>query len=248
MTRADWSALHPIVAVIPACNEAAVIGEVVRDSSTLRDPTHAPLFSRVIVVDNASTDGTGDQARCRGAHVVHERRRGYGAACAASLTQLGTARSVVFIDGDGSVDLAQTPRLLEALAAGADLVIGARGDGREQGMTSAQRFGTGLASALIRLLWRAPVTDLGPFRAIRREALENINMQDRGFGWTVEMQVKALQLGLKVVEVPVDVRPRVGVSKISGTVRGVIGAALGIFGTIGRLWWRQNRRSGWAKH
>ncbi len=236
MTRAEAHALQPIVAVIPAYNEAEAIGEVVRATLALK------IFARVIVADNASTDGTGDCARQAGAHVVFEPQRGYGAACLAALAAIGDARTVVFIDGDCSVDVVQTARLLQALNDGADLAIGVRVNGRTQGMTLPQRFGNDLASGLIRLLWRVRVSDLGPFRAVRVAALRQIDMRDRAYGWTVEMQVKAIQLGLRVAEVPVDVRPRVGVSKISGTVHGVIGAALGIFGMIGRLWWRHNRQ------
>lgn len=234
MTRAENGALHPVVAIIPACNEAAAIGKVVRAALALQ------IFERVIVANNASTDGTGDCARRAGAVVVHEPQRGYGAACLAALTQIGAARTVVFIDGDCSVDVAQTARLLEPLSDGADLAIGVRINGRERGMTLPQRLGNELATLLIRMLWRVRVSDLGPFRAVRVSALRLIDMRDRGYGWTVEMQVKAIQLGLRVAEVPVDVLPRVGASKISGTVRGVIGAAIGIFGMIGRLWWAQN--------
>lgn len=247
--------LRPCVAVIPAFNEAAAIGQVVRQALAQQIAGY-PVFDAVVVADNASQDATADCAREAGARVVHQPERGYGAACLAgiaaalaasqsapSATRVSLpARCIVFIDGDASVDLRDTARLLAPLIAGADLAIGARHNPPPLAMGLPQRFGNWLASALIRLLWGVAVTDLGPFRAVRVDALQRIGMRDRRFGWTTEMQVRAIQLGLRMQEVPVALLPRVGHSKISGTWRGVLGAAHGIFSTIGALWWAGRQR------
>lgn len=246
--------LRPCVAVIPAFNEAAAIGQVVRQVLAQQIAGY-PVFDAVVVADNASQDATADCAREAGARVVYQGERGYGAACLAGIAAacagaldapespdaLPPARCIVFIDGDASVDLRDTARLLAPLVAGADLAIGARHNPPPEAMGLPQRFGNWLASALIRLLWGVAVTDLGPFRAVRVDALQRIGMRDRRFGWTVEMQVRAIQLGLRMQEVPVALLPRVGRSKISGTWRGVLGAAHGIFSTIGALWWAGRR-------
>lgn len=234
--------LRPCVAVVPAFNEADAIGRVVQQALAQRIGG-VPVFDRVVVVNNGSTDDTADHAREAGARVVLQIERGYGAACLAGVAAVPHARCLVFIDGDASVDLTQTADLLAPMLAGADLVIGARHNPSPDAMGFPQRFGNLLASALIRLLWRVAVTDLGPFRAVRGDALHRIAMRDRRFGWTVEMQVRAIQEGLQMVEVPVRLSPRIGRSKISGTVRGVIGAAKGIFSTIGRLWWAGRRQA-----
>lgn len=229
-----------IHAVIPAYDEAPAIRRVVAGACALRR-SGRPLFARVIVVDNGSGDNTAPRAAAAGACVVHEPRRGYGSACLAGIAAAADADILVFIDGDGSVALEQTAALLAPFDEGADLVIGVRHKIARGAMSLPQRFGNRLATVLIRLLWRVPVSDLGPFRAIRRESLERLHMQDTRFGWTVEMQVRAIQCGLRTVEVPVQLLPRVGVSKISGTVRGVISAARGILGTIAYLWWTGRR-------
>lgn len=242
----DLTSLRPCVAVIPAYNEAGAIGAVVAQARA-QAIRGQPVFDEVIVVDNGSSDSTAACARAAGARVVPEPQQGYGAACLTGIAAARGARCLVFIDGDASVDLRQTAALLAPLLAHADLVIGARHNPPPAAMGIPQRVGNRLASLLIRLLWRVPVSDLGPFRAVRADALARMGMQDRRFGWTVEMQVRAIQLGLHTVEVPVRLLPRVGRSKISGTWRGVFGAAHGIFGTIGRLWWaglRARVRSG----
>lgn len=218
-----------IALVIPALDEETAIGGLLAavDRSLVRD---------VIVGDNGSRDRTAAIAANAGAIVVHVAERGYGAACAGALERLADdVDVVVFMDADGSDDPAELPRLLAPIASGAaDLVIGSRALGTvERGaLTPQQRFGNWLAVRLVHILYRHRYTDLGPFRAIRRELLDRIAMRDRRYGWTVEMQVRALQLGARVTEVPVRYRRRVGKSKISGTVTGVIKAGFWIVYTI----------------
>jgi len=201
------------------------------------------LVDQIIVCDNGSIDDTAAIALACGAIVVDESERGYGAACLAALASPLAKDIIVFVDADHSVVEQELPSLLSPIFAGADLVIGSRTLGRcERGALSLpQALGNQLASALMRLLWRGNVTDLGPFRAVTDDALTQMRMSDRKFGWTVEMQIRALQLSFKTVEVPVSTRRRIGKSKISGTVRGVLGAAHGILGTIAKLYWRQIR-------
>ena len=180
----------------------------------------------------------------RGARVAHQAAPGYGVACLTALAALRPVEVVLFTDGDGSFEPVQGLRLLAAIAGGADMAIGSRVLGRrEPGALSAPQIaGNRVAALLIRLLWGAAVTDLGPYRAIRTDALRRLEMQDRTYGWTVEMQVKAIQRGLRVTEVPVDaLRRRHGRSKVGGTLRGVAGAGAGILSMIARLRWRQAR-------
>jgi len=216
-----------IAVIIPALDEEAAIGAVVAsiDRTLVRD---------VIVGDNGSRDATADVARRGGAVVVRVEERGYGAACAGALTALAPdVDIVVFMDADGSDDPSEMRTLIAPIVSGdADLVIGARVHVERGALTPQQRFGNWLATALIRLIHHHRYTDLGPFRAIRRELLDRIAMQDRRYGWTVEMQIRALQLGARVAEVPVRYRKRVGKSKISGTVTGVIKAGWWIVYTI----------------
>lgn len=205
--------------------------------------TPTPVVDQIVVGDNGSTDNTAAIATGYGAMVMLEPERGYGAACSAALAAPMDKDIIVFVDGDHSVVAQELPTLLEPIIDGADLVIGSRVPGRcEKGaLTKPQIIGNKLATALMRLLWRGDVTDLGPFRAITQNALLNLKMCDRKFGWTVEMQVKALQHSMNVVEVPVSTNRRIGRSKVSGTVKGVVGAAHGILGTIGKLYWREKR-------
>ena len=212
-------------------NEEQSIGCVVKDIP--RD------VQWVIVADNGSTDDTARAAREQGAQVVSEPRRGYGYACLAGIANLPAgAEIVVFMDGDYSDYPGELSDLVSAMVAHqADLVIGSRVLGRSEkgSLTPQQRFGNWLSTRLIRLLYGFSYTDLGPFRAIRADALQRLNMQDPTYGWTVEMQVKALQNRMKVIEVPVRYRKRIGTSKVSGTISGSIKAGVKILWTIGKL-------------
>lgn len=217
--------------IIPALNEEAALGETLA-----RIPPG--LFSAVIVADNGSTDRTAEVARSRGAIVVSEPRRGYGAACRKALQSVPPdTDAVVFLQADGSEDPHEAARLLEPIFRNqADLVIGSRTLNASSALRLHQAWGNRLAVWLIRLLHRGRYTDLGPFRAIRLDALRKLRMRDRGYGWTAEMQVRALQEGLRIREVPVWSRPRVaGRDKISGTFRGSLKAGLKILWTIFRL-------------
>lgn len=204
------------------------------------------VVDRLVVVDNGSTDGTARVAREAGAEVVHEPRRGYGSACLAGLARLlegedalGPGDVVAFLDADHSDYPADLTRVLEPILAGrADLVIGSRvlGGATMEALLPQAWFGNRLACFLMRVLFGARHTDLGPFRAIRVHALSHLRMADRDFGWTVEMQLKARTARLRVVEVPVRYRARVGRSKITGTLSGTVRAAWKILTWI--LTWR----------
>jgi glycosyltransferase involved in cell wall biosynthesis len=217
-----------ICAIIPARDEALSVGKVVTELLQLR------IFERIIVCDNNSRDNTAEIARNAGAEVVFEASAGYGAACLKALSVIKKTDVVVFVDADDSLQLDESLGLINALIEGADLAIGARVKQWQQNgsMTPAQRFGNRLATWLIRLIWKQSVTDLGPFRAIRFDTLKQLEMRDKQFGWTVEMQVKAIQRGDRIIEIPVHYQRRIGRSKISGTLKGVIGAGIGIIGTI----------------
>lgn len=203
--------------IIPALNEEQAIGPLV-------EAVDCQVVDQVIVADNGSTDRTTERATAAGATVVREDRQGYGSACQAGIRAAGDAELLVFLDGDGSDDPSEIPLLLLELVAGdAELVIGTRTRGRcEPGaLTPVQRFGNALTCKAVRILWGTHYTDLGPFRAIRRTTLERLEMSDPDFGWTIEMQVKAAQKGLRVIEVPVSRRVRQGgESKITGTIIG----------------------------
>lgn len=225
-------------AVIPACNEADNVGAVVTALLALRTNAGRRVIDEVVVCDNGSTDATALHAREAGARVVSEETPGYGIACLTALAALRPVDVVLFIDGDQSFEVRQSLDLLSAIADGADLAIGSRVLGRMEpgALSSPQLVGNRVASLLIRLLWGRTVTDLGPFRAIRTDALRRIDMRDTAYGWTVEMQIKAIQLNMRLVETPVHtLRRRFGVSKVGGTLKGVIGASIGILGTIVRL-------------
>lgn len=231
-----------ISAIIPARNEAKSIERVVSQLIALQSSSGSPLLHEVIVADNGSTDATADLAIKAGAKVVDVMQIGYGHACWQA-AQNSCSEILLFVDGDGAADSAQAPLLLNAIAKGADLVIGVRQDIEPHAMTFSQTFGNGLACLLVRIIWGVPVSDLGPYRAIRREAFEQLQMQDRHYGWTIEMQIRAYVLGLRVKEVPVRWLARTsGYSKISGNFSGVVGAAYGILGMIAKLWWQERSR------
>jgi rSAM/selenodomain-associated transferase 1 len=228
--RIDLQAAH-VVVVIPALNEEEAIGRVL---DAIPD-----WVNEVIVADNGSTDRTAETARAHGARVVAEPRRGYGAACLAGLAAITNQRQsaavVVFLDADFSDDPTQMGLLVRPIIAGvAEMVIGSRTSGQAQrgALTIQQRVGNRLACLLVRWIWSAAYTDLGPFRAIDAAALSKLNMTDRSYGWTIQMQVRAARQGLRTCEVPVSYRKRIGKSKISGTVRGVMGACVKILGII----------------
>lgn len=221
--------------IIPAYNEEGSIALVVEEIPRA-------LVRDILVCDNASTDRTAKNAAAAGAKVIFAPEKGYGNACLAGLRHIAIRPAdehpeiVAFIDGDLSDYPAQLGQLLAPIKAGeADLVIGSRALGNRQAgaMLPHQIFGNWLATTLIRLIWGVKFTDLGPFRAISKSALDKIGMEDKNFGWTVEMQVKAAKLGLKCVEVPVDYRNRLtGASKVSGNLKNSYLAGQKILWTI----------------
>jgi hypothetical protein len=226
--------------IIPALNEEDVIG-----ATLSRIPQN--LFDTILVADNGSTDRTAEIAGRMGATVVTEPERGYGAACLKALSSLpADCREVVFLQADGSEDAREAARLLAPIRDGrADLVIGSRKLGRAEpgALLAHQQLGNRIAVTLIRWIFGFPYTDLGPFRAVRVAALKQLRMRDRNFGWTVEMQVKALQAGLRVIEVPVSYRKRIaGTNKVSGNWKASILAGVKIIWTILRLAFLGGRR------
>ena len=227
-----------LAVIIPALDEQDSIGRVI-------DAIPADLHAEVIVVDNGSVDRTAQTAAERGARVVSQPERGYGAACLAGLAALREADVVAFLDADFSDDPALLPELVGPIREGrADFVVGSRMLGeREPGaLPPHSRFGNWLAGLILTHLYRQPATDLGPFRAIRRSALERLQMRDRGYGWTIEMQAKAARLRLPTVEVPVTYRKRIGRSKITGSLVPSIKAGVVILSTAFRLLcWRPSR-------
>ena len=219
---------HNIAVIIPALNEELSIGRVLDDIPSWVDD--------VVVVDNGSTDRTSEVAAEHGARVLREPRKGYGAACLRAMAALRDPEVVVFLDGDYSDHPEEMDRLVDPIVEGrVDMVLGSRvlGDAQPGALQPQQRFGNWLSCTLMRALWRHRYTDLGPFRAIRRTSLERLGMADQNFGWTVEMQIKALRHGLRVEEAPVSYRPRIGESKVTGTVSGVFNAGVKILYTIG---------------
>lgn len=229
--------------IIPARNEADGIRLVLKEIPK-------GLVDTVIVVDNGSTDRTAREAKQAGARVVHEPKPGYGRACLAGLAALdGFADTVVFMDADHSDYPEELSLLIDPIKEGkADLVIGSRSaTAQAESLTPQQRFGNALACWLMRCLFGTRYTDLGPFRAISRKALGRLQMRDKAFGWTVEMQAKAAIFGLRVVEVPVRYRPRIGRSKISGTLSGTLRAGAAILSTVFALAWKYRSMLG-AQH
>lgn len=218
--------------IIPAFNEQNAVGLVV--SEIPKD-----WVREVIVIDNGSHDDTFEQARRSGATALRETRRGYGQACLKGMEHIASSETkpdiVVFLDGDHSDFPGQLPDLVKPILSGnADMVIGSRALGQKEkgSMTPQQIFGNWLATTLIRWLYGVSYTDLGPFRAIRYSSLMALGMQDTNYGWTVEMQLKAAKMKLKTLDIPVNYRQRIGVSKVSGTLKGTVMAGYKIIFTI----------------
>ena len=221
--------------VIPALDEERALPYVLRGIPR-------PPVRRVVVADNGSTDRTAAVAEEDGAEVVHEPERGYGAACLRALAHLRNDPPdiVVFLDGDYSDHPDELPSLVQPIIDGeAELVIGSRATGTAArgALSPQQRIGNAIASGALRALYGVRYTDLGPFRAIRWDTLQRLQMCDRNYGWTVEMQIKAAQQRVPYCEVPVSYRRRIGVSKVSGTVRGSVSAGAKILWLLGRYSW-----------
>lgn len=218
--------------IIPARNEAEAL-------PVLLDEIDRRHLRRIVVVDNGSSDATAEVAAARDCDVVDCPVPGYGRACLAGLAhlRLDPPDVVVFLDGDRSDHPRYLPQLIAPIASDeADFVLGSRtlGEAEKGSLTITQRFGNRLATSLMRLFWGVHYSDLAPFRAVRWTSLDALNMEDTNFGWTIEMQIKAHVHGLRFREVPVNYRNRIGVSKISGTVNGVIRAGTKIIYTIFR--------------
>ncbi len=226
-----------LAVIIPALNEERSLPHVLADLPRA-------MLEEVVVIDNGSSDNTAEVARAGGASVLHEARRGYGWACLAGIDHLkaGSPDIVVFVDADYSDHPDELPALIAPIVSGEyDMVIGSRTTGQAEpgALLSHARFGNSLATFLIRLLYGFRYTDLGPFRALRFRSLLELGMTDRTYGWTVEMQIRAIQKGLRITEVPVQYRRRMGVSKVSGTLKGTIMAGYKILWTVFRYAWRQ---------
>ena len=221
--------------IIPTHNEAQAIERVLADIPS-------DLATEVIVVDSNSSDGTPEIAAGMGARVIEEPRRGYGRACLTGLDAAESPDVVVFLDGDYSDRPSELPILLQPIMEGrADITLGCRLHGRRSAgaLPWHQVFGNRLAAGLIRLLYRLEITDLGPFRAGRTDVLEALALEETTYGWAVEMILKSALAGYRVVEVPVSYYPRIGISKISGTVKGTAGAAWHILSLIVRYYFRR---------
>ena len=223
--------------IIPTRNEVSAISRVLADLP-------ANLVNEVLVVDSNSTDGTPEIAAKMGACVVHEPRRGYGRACLTGLACADAPDVVVFLDGDYSDRPSELPILLAPIIEGrADITLGSRLQGRRSAgaLPWHQVLGNRLAASLIRLLYGLEITDLGPFRAGRAEVLRALALEETTYGWAVEMILKGALRGCRIVEVPVSYHPRIGKSKISGTLKGTIGAAWFILSLIVRYYFRHRR-------
>ncbi len=218
---------NSIVVIIPAYNEEGSIGKVIHEIPE--------MVSEIIVVSNNSTDRTAEVAKQAGATVLFEANKGYGYACLKGMDYISKKSEkpeiIVFLDGDYSDYPAELTNIVKPIISNNyDMVIGARvKKWREKGsMTFPQRFGNGLATFLMKLFFNANFSDLGPFRAIKYDKLLQLNMQDKTYGWTVEMQLKAIKQKFKYIEVPVHYKNRIGVSKVSGTIKGAIFAGVKI--------------------
>ncbi|MDX2265835.1 MAG: glycosyltransferase family 2 protein [Hyphomicrobiales bacterium] len=218
-----------VAVIIPTRNEAEALPQVLKSLPAWASP--------VIVADYNSTDGTDKVALAHGATLVRVSRPGYGAACLQAMAALPPCDVVVFLDGDASDRPEEIALIVAPIIEGrADFVLGSRvlGACETGALTPQQRVGNALACALMRLIWGARFTDLGPFRAISRPALDSLQMADQNFGWTIEMQIRAAQKGLRCLETPVTYRRRIGQSKVSGTVMGTIKASGKILYVIAR--------------
>jgi glycosyltransferase involved in cell wall biosynthesis len=223
--------------IIPTHNEALAIGRVLADLP--RD-----IVSEVLVVDSNSTDGTAEIAEKMGARVLHEPRRGYGRACLTGLANANHPDVVVFLDGDYSDRPDELPLLLAPIIEGrADITLGSRlaKPNVAGALPWHSVLGNRLAAAMIRVLYGQQISDLGPFRAARAEVLQQLNLEEETYGWAVEMILKGALGGLRIVEVPVSYYPRIGKSKISGTLRGTVGAGWFILSRIVRYYFRRRK-------
>jgi glycosyltransferase involved in cell wall biosynthesis len=221
--------------VIPTHNEAQAIVRVLADIPS-------DLTTEVIVVDSNSSDGTPEIAARTGARVIQEPRRGYGRACLTGLAAANSPDVVVFLDGDYSDRPSELPILLAPIVEGhADITLGSRlRDRRSAGaLPWHQVFGNRLAASLIRFLYGLAISDLGPFRAARADVLRALSLEETTYGWAVEMILKGTLAGFRVVEVPVSYYPRIGKSKISGTLKGTVGAGWFILSLIVRYYFRR---------
>jgi glycosyltransferase involved in cell wall biosynthesis len=228
--------------IIPTHNEAEAIGRVLADLPS-------GLVTEVIVVDSNSTDGTPDLARKMGARVIPEPRRGYGRACLTGLANTNSPDVVVFLDGDYSDRPSELPLLLAPIIEGrADITLGSRlgSQSHSDALPWHQAFGNHLSAGLIRLLYGVSITDLGPFRAGRANVLHALALEEATYGWAVEMILKGALAGYRIVEVSVSYYPRIGKSKISGTVKGTIGAGWFILSRIVVYYFRRRRGGGTA--
>lgn len=228
--------------VIPTHNEVQAIGRVLADLPPR-------MVSEVIVVDSNSTDGTPQIAVQMGARVIQEPRRGYGRACLTGLANANEPDVVVFLDGDYSDRPSELPILLAPIVEGrADITLGSRleANRKSDSLPWHQSFGNRLAAALIRRLYGVNITDLGPFRAGRASALRTLALEEATYGWAVEMILKGALAGFRIVEVPVSYHPRIGKSKIGGTLKGTVGAAWFILTRIVRYYFRR-RKAGAAQ-
>lgn len=235
VTQSLGQGLEHILVVIPARDEEATIVPVIQ-------ALQAAGLSQIRVVDNGSRDRTAPLARAAGAQVIQEPKPGYGQACWQGLQGLDRSIDwILFCDADGSDDLERLSDFF-ALRSRYDFILGDRRatPGGRQALTPVQNFGNWLSTQLIAWGWGYRYHDLGPLRMIRREAFEQIGMRDRGFGWTVEMQARAVELGLRIAEIPVGYRDRQGgKSKISGTLKGSVQAGSIILTTLGKLYWQK---------
>ena len=223
--------------IIPTHNETQAIGRVLADLPS-------DLVTEVIVVDSNSSDGTPEVARKMGARVIEEPRRGYGRACLTGLANANAPDVVVFLDGDYSDRPSELPILMAPIVEGrADITLGSRlrSPSNPGALPWHQSFGNHLAAGLIRLLYGVKISDLGPFRAGRADVLRALVLEEATYGWAVEMILKGAIAGYRIAEVPVSYYPRIGTSKISGTVKGTMGAAWFILSRIVRYYFRRRR-------